>query len=813
MENNNFVIENGVLKSYVGSDTCVSIPEGVTKVGKKAFSGKNKIKEVIFPQNSLKSIEAGAFASCKSIKNLMLPKGLLQIGDNAFTDCAALEYVFIPDSVALIGEDLFGSNHSVIILGETGSEAEKYANANSPKLPFSTNVSAISAAKKAPERKTETKIFDVFGEDVKCSSTLSFFHNALEYYEYRKDVLFERVIDALPLEINADFSKILNVQNFLNQEDLLLIERIEKYGFIISKGEIAVHTAETSISMIEATKAIAEFYCQAIKYQQSTIQDQAAQLQQAAENSVTGLSYGILGNSFDMAIYALDDFRARQKQRREAYAKVEARLASFKEKLTTNIQREYVKTVSDKIPVIRQLTDNYITGLRNAEIVKLVDVGVLDRKAVDAIDLEKSSELLQKALDAKNDDKAFLIAKALEKYPCNCAAIAYAVEQGLTCDGLEQLIDFVGLQEKVSQTIASNAANRHAERYEKAAASLSSAAYQNRINALMNEEKVFSKEEIRNLLQIPIPAISSKLISATENPDISQEYTPEQYAKSKLYAILPEAQWDFYKKYSIIPFNNKKIPATDINTYGDLLNWFQSKIQAKEDAYIRACKMLESGKSLFEAKEIFHDLADYKKNKDKYNAVKNQLKKKTKKSTIILLSIMAVIVVAICSITSIVGNAPYRNLEKAIDSGAFDAKWIQQNQFEHKISSENSLKIIAKKLTFYHNNEMPQEALDLLYILFESGYKMEESYLCASSSFVNWICDTAITAGTGSTIQGRRYIPDICQYQLCNYQLQWSPNMWNPIYVQIYVASQNEYYDITNNGNQHLDQNKKIIIN
>jgi hypothetical protein len=207
------------------------------------------------------------------------------------------------------------------------------------------------------------------------------------------------------------------------------------------------------------------------------------------KNSVTGLSYGILGNSFDMAIYALDDFRARQKQRREAYAKAEARLASFKEKLTTNIQKEYAKTVSDKIPVIRQLTDNYITGLRNAEIVKLVDVGVLDRKAVDAIDLEKSSELLQKALNAKNDDKAFLIAKALEKYPCNCAAIAHATEQGLTCDGLNQLIDFIGLQKKVSQTISANAANRHAERYDKAAASLSSATYHNRINALINEEK------------------------------------------------------------------------------------------------------------------------------------------------------------------------------------------------------------------------------------------------------------------------------------------------------------------------------------
>lgn len=634
MESNKFVIENNVLKAYIGSDTCVSIPEGVTKIGKKAFSGNNKIKEVIFPKNSLKSIEADAFASCKSIKDLMLPKGLLQIGDNAFKDCTALEYVFIPDSVVLIGEDLFGSNHSVIVLGETGSEAEKYANANLPKLPFSTNVSAISAAKKAPERKTETKIFDVFGEDVKCSSTLIFFHNALEYYEYRKEVLFERILDALPLEINADFSKILNVQNFLNQEDLLLIERIEKYGFIINKGEIAVHTAETSISMIEATKAIAEFYCQAIKYQQSTIQDQAVQLQQAAENSVKGLSYGILGNSFDMAIYALDDFRARQKQRREAYAKAESRLASFKEKLTTNIQREYVKTVSEKIPVIRQLTDNYITGLRNAEIVKLVDVGVLDRKAVDAIDLEKSSELLQKALDAKNDDKAFLIAKALEKYPCNCAAIAYAVEQGLTCDGLEQLIDFVGLQEKVSQTIASNAANRHAEYIDKLSKKLSMSENQSALNELITHEQDFTNDELRELLNTTGLSLSNTLSNAIKNPTIRSDETPQSYSETTLPNIIVKHQFEFFNKYGVSPFDKKIVGDVDTKSYDVFCNWFTSQIQSMEDSYIHACDLLKSGKNLSEAKSIFEHLKKYKESEKKLESVK---RKQVKKLAILLL--------------------------------------------------------------------------------------------------------------------------------------------------------------------------------
>lgn len=647
MDAQKFVIENNVLNAYTGSDFQVEIPDGIVKIGDGAFAGNSQIKEVTFPKSKIKSIGKEAFSSCKVLEKITLPQGLFEICEGAFKNCPSLKFVYIPSSVVLIGENVFDGNKEVVILGETGSEAEKYANRNSANLLFSTNSSTIMSATKKIA-KNETKAFNVFGETIKCSNSLIHFQSALEYYESRKDYLFNQTLEALPLSMGADLSKILNIQEMLNSEELLTIKRVAEYGLVISKGEIAIQTATVIPPIIQATKTIAEFYVEVTKCQQETIAQQAESAYQEAESNVRGLSFGLIGNSFDMAIYALDDFRARQKQRREAYAKAEAKITDFQKKATTSIQKQYAKDITEQLPVVKKLIDNYADALRNAEIIKLTECGVIDQSAVNAIDLEKSTQLLQKAFSAAQEDKSFLIAKALEKYPCNCAAIAHATEQGLTCDGLDQLIDFIGLQKKVSQTISANAANRHAERYEKVAASLSSATYHNRINALINEEKEFSKDEIRNLLQFPIPSISNKLLSAIDNPDIAQEYTPEQYAKSKLYAILPEAQWDFYKKYDVFPLNGEKIPVNELNTYANLLSWFQSKIQDKEDKYIRACEMLESGKTLSEARCAFEQLKGYKQSEQKLVTAKQILKKRNRKIAFAsLISVVAVIVAVV----------------------------------------------------------------------------------------------------------------------------------------------------------------------
>ena len=42
---------------------------------------------------------------------------------------------------------------------------------------------------------------------------------------------------------------------------------------------------------------------------------------------------------------------------------------------------------------------------------------------------------------------------ALKNYPCNVAALVYAAEAGLTCDGLNSMIDFLNLGKRISDSI------------------------------------------------------------------------------------------------------------------------------------------------------------------------------------------------------------------------------------------------------------------------------------------------------------------------------------------------------------------------
>lgn len=50
MPDNDFIIENGVLKKYNGTDINIVIPEGVTEIGSLAFPNKKEIFLLPFPK-------------------------------------------------------------------------------------------------------------------------------------------------------------------------------------------------------------------------------------------------------------------------------------------------------------------------------------------------------------------------------------------------------------------------------------------------------------------------------------------------------------------------------------------------------------------------------------------------------------------------------------------------------------------------------------------------------------------------------------------------------------------------------------------
>ncbi|WP_035356734.1 leucine-rich repeat protein [Acetobacterium malicum] len=105
---NDFFIENGVLRAYLGDAIEVTIPDGVTEIGEGAFLNNQTITHIVLPE-SLVKIGNQAFKNCAHLnQTLLLPAKLSEIGEHAYSGCTGLTGdLLIPDSVTKIGMNAF----------------------------------------------------------------------------------------------------------------------------------------------------------------------------------------------------------------------------------------------------------------------------------------------------------------------------------------------------------------------------------------------------------------------------------------------------------------------------------------------------------------------------------------------------------------------------------------------------------------------------------------------------------------------------------------------------------------------------------
>ncbi len=84
----------------------ISLPEGITKIGKYAFCECFYIEKISLPE-SLDSIGAYAFESCFNMTTIDFPSKMTDIGERAFSVCQALKSVRIPEGITTIEEYTF----------------------------------------------------------------------------------------------------------------------------------------------------------------------------------------------------------------------------------------------------------------------------------------------------------------------------------------------------------------------------------------------------------------------------------------------------------------------------------------------------------------------------------------------------------------------------------------------------------------------------------------------------------------------------------------------------------------------------------
>ncbi len=90
----------------------LTIPEGMTEIPERAFSGFNDLTSVTIP-DSVTSIGNSAFRSCSSLTSIEIPDSVTSIGSYAFSYCSGLTSVEIGDSVTSIADSAFSSCDSL----------------------------------------------------------------------------------------------------------------------------------------------------------------------------------------------------------------------------------------------------------------------------------------------------------------------------------------------------------------------------------------------------------------------------------------------------------------------------------------------------------------------------------------------------------------------------------------------------------------------------------------------------------------------------------------------------------------------------
>lgn len=107
VQDDSFVIENGVLKKCIGLGDVV-IPNTVTSIDENVFQNFSGLTSITIP-GTVKEIPSEAFRDCPDLKTVILQEGVETIGAWSFAECGKLEKVTLPGSVKTIDEGAFNN--------------------------------------------------------------------------------------------------------------------------------------------------------------------------------------------------------------------------------------------------------------------------------------------------------------------------------------------------------------------------------------------------------------------------------------------------------------------------------------------------------------------------------------------------------------------------------------------------------------------------------------------------------------------------------------------------------------------------------
>ncbi len=106
----------------------VIMPNGIISIGEDAFWRCSSLTNITIP-DSVTSIGRAAFSGCSSLTSITIPDGVTSIDGYAFRGCSSLTSITIPDGVTSIGDETFGycSSLTSITLPDSVTSIGEYA--------------------------------------------------------------------------------------------------------------------------------------------------------------------------------------------------------------------------------------------------------------------------------------------------------------------------------------------------------------------------------------------------------------------------------------------------------------------------------------------------------------------------------------------------------------------------------------------------------------------------------------------------------------------------------------------------------------
>lgn len=598
-----FVIENEMLVKYEGKERIVQIPEGVKKIGQEAFLNAN-IEEIIFP-TSLQSIEDSAFEKCKKLNFVDITEQVIKIGDHAFYDCSALKCVYVPASIVILEENAFDRCASdFFVLGSEGTEAEKLAKAKS--FGFKIGSSQDLQEFKCLNQKKEnlaTKSFDVFGETIICSNSLTLYDKILNRYKTVSEKFVDKIKHFLPEEfdgsLNGDMKQIID--ELLEQA----IGSLQLEGVVIEKNKAYLAIYSDFEKLIKNILLVEEQMLAIAKTLKENVSDKKVDLEHERNSKVTGLSYGVIGSKFDIALHDFADTMERIKQDREATSEANQAFSVYVSQQRKASNKSYKAELNKQLPEICKKAEKTVNSLMNWEFSLLSKSGFLDMQCIKQYDYQKSIEVFDSCkLGCKNE--TMLLALSIKKYPYNVKALSRAVFKKYESQGLVDLIEFLGVAEEVKKC-----AKKERKEF---LLQLDSEILNDDITAksklelYLQEKHFLSQKEKSDFLAKIVQGNTEKILSLLALSDFFDVDDTRSYAQKLLNDIISQEDWDSLAKEGVCPVDSPAIPAEKCATYAALEEYviltLEHTRREKDTQLDAAQRKLESSQTLADYESV-----------------------------------------------------------------------------------------------------------------------------------------------------------------------------------------------------------------